>query len=231
MKSFTNFLKEDMSIDLNGNIIDHDKVDAAEIDMTAEAELDLNYLADLFKSNSFKKNSFLDFIAKKYNVAIVNDDIKDSLLKAMKNKVINSDDLGYIRVNADAPEFYISVLGEMKKFSDYKYTNLSTDFTELKQEQEDLIQLDLKDFDIVKIVDVITDENELSNVLEGKRMLLNSGVNIKDVKKGDELYITVMLQPKSIGVGLSPQNSMGVIKCRVSELYQGLGILKNKGLM
>lgn len=234
MKSFTNFLKEDLSISPKGNLVDDSDLDSSKVKMSPEAEADLVYLEDLYKSESFKKDKFSDVIEKEYRIAIIKDDIKDSLVKALFNNTISSDDIGYIRAKADAPVFYNSVLGEgMKKFSDYKYTNMADDFTDLKKDQdgEDLQELNLEDFEIVKVIDVIKDTTELTNVLEGKRVLLNSGVNIKDIKKGDELYVTVMLQPKSIGVGLSPQNSMGVIKCRVADLYQGLGVLKNKGLM
>ena len=99
---------------------------------------------------------------------------------------------------------------------------MSDDLSGLKDELNKVIKAEDGEFEIVGINDVSLDEPlELENMIEEGATIINADIN-KEVKRGDILYITALLKKKNVN-----WNSMGVIKVRIVDMYQGLSILNS----
>ena len=72
-------------------------------------------------------------------------------------------------------------------------------------------------------------EDEISNepVEEGVSQPLMTDLAVRDVKRGDVLWITAMLKPKDKSMAYV-QGQIGVLKVRVVDLYYNLSVLKGK---
>lgn len=132
----------------------------------------------------------------------------------------------------------------IKKFEEYTlehttvnedkedYQNLSNDIEIMKKDLDGEIEkVDFKEWEVVKIVDVIKDPKEIEDlehqIKEAKGgVRLNMDLDAKDVKRGDTLWITAILAPRNKSTAYSP-GTMGVLKVRVSDIYYGLSKLKN----
>jgi len=133
----------------------------------------------------------------------------------------------------------------IKKFEEFKidhdnmneknednYQNLSSDIEVLQKNSEGEIEkVDMKEWEVAKIVDVIKDPKEIeeleNHIKEAKGgMKLSTDLDAKDVKRGDTLWLTAILAPRNKSVAYSP-GTMGVLKVRVVDIYYGLSKLKN----
>lgn len=121
----------------------------------------------------------------------------------------------------------------MKKFSDItkkdefidfkknKDPKLSTDVTKLDTQLFDEIagtKLD-GEWEIVNVIDVSTEKPA------NEAIVINAELGGKDVKRGDFLYVTALINKK--GAAAYHQSQMGVIKVRVVEIYNSLLVLNS----
>lgn len=83
--------------------------------------------------------------------------------------------------------------------------------------------------EIVKVIDVIQDKGEIEALEEASApggFTLSTDLSIKEVKRGDTIWLTALLKRPHATTSFN-QTSMGVLKCRIVEIYQGLSMLKN----
>jgi hypothetical protein len=124
-----------------------------------------------------------------------------------------------------------------KKFDDFKNKKVK-DFEKKKEFQnlsDDIIaisKLDNGDYkkidepmEIVQITGVITDEDEIKKLDEvAGGPVLNTDISMKQVKRGQEIWITCLLQRPSSTAVYNAQ-SMGVLKVRIIDIFYGLSKL------
>jgi len=121
-----------------------------------------------------------------------------------------------------------------KKFDDFK-TKKVKDFAKNKEFSplsDDIIALsDTGEYKkikepvkIVQVTGMITDEDEIKKLNEiSGGPVLNTDISLKQVKRGDTIFLTVLLQKP--GSAVFTAQTMGVLKVRVSDIYYGLNIL------
>ncbi len=104
-----------------------------------------------------------------------------------------------------------------------KLEPLSNDVEIIKDEIEDMDKhkVSTGEWEIVNVIDVSTNEPEMTS----ETVVVNADLGSKEVKRGDEIYITAMLKKKE-GNWTQP-NVMGVIKVRVIDIYNSLSILNS----
>jgi len=122
------------------------------------------------------------------------------------------------------------------KFDDFKSKKIK-DFDKDKEFQplsDDIIaisKLDNGDYEkvrgpieIVKVTGLITDEDEIKKLDEiAGGPVLNTDLSLKQVKRGDTIWITCLLQKPSSSVFNS--QSIGTLKVRIVDIYYGLSKL------
>ena len=151
----------------------------------------------------------------------------DTLEKALEDGKMDVVDLRNI-YNASSSPIYVKKNegSTFPKASDY--LNLSNEIETIKIEDK-IQKVDLDEYEIVKVVDILSPK-EVEKIEE--MQVLNLGTTMpKDIKRGDDMYLTVMLQPKNKTTAYNVSNTLGVVRVRVMDIYQGLGILKSKGLL
>ncbi len=134
-------------------------------------------------------------------------------------------------------------MSNIKSFSDYSKNNsskseiLSDKGVELNKETEqqplsndinsfkdiDVSKLEkLKDgeFTIVGIQDVSLDDPRITNPALEEAMIVNADLGGKEVKRGDIIWITALIKKNNYNI-----NSMAVLKCRVSDMFNSLTVL------
>lgn len=78
---------------------------------------------------------------------------------------------------------------------------------------------------IVQITGVITDEDEIKRLDEiAGGPVLNTDLSLKQVKRGDTIWLTALLQKPSSSTVYNSQ-TMSVIKARIVDIYYGLNKL------
>jgi hypothetical protein len=78
--------------------------------------------------------------------------------------------------------------------------------------------------EIIQITGMITDEDEIKKLDEiAGGPVLNTDLSLKQVKRGQEIWITALLQKQSSTVYNS--QSIGLLKVRVLDIYYGLSKL------
>jgi len=120
-----------------------------------------------------------------------------------------------------------------KKFEDFKKKqekkfDKTQEFEPLSNDIIAMNKLDTGDYevidepvDILQVTGMITDPDEISKIEENFTM--DTSVNIKDVKRGQILWLTAMLQRTS-GTSINSQK-LGVVKVRVVDYFYGLSKL------
>lgn len=120
-----------------------------------------------------------------------------------------------------------------KKFSDFKskeekkfdktkeYKTLSDDMTVLNKLEDGSFEKIKGSVDIVQVTGIITDEEEIKKIEEN--FTLDTSILIKDIKRGNTLWLTALLQRTS-GSSINSQ-TMGVVKVRVVDYFYGLSKL------
>lgn len=76
---------------------------------------------------------------------------------------------------------------------------------------------------ILQITGVVTDENEIKKIEEG--FTLDTSINVKDIKRGDVIYLTALIQ-RTKGSSINSQ-TLSVIKVRIIDYFLGLNKLNN----
>jgi hypothetical protein len=126
----------------------------------------------------------------------------------------------------------------IKKFNDFEnkkqkkfnkngtYEPLSNDIITVNnivvKSEDDENYIEVKEpVNILQITGMITDPDEIKKIDEA--FTLDTSVVIKDIKRGDILYLTALLE-KTTTTSRNPQN-WGVVKVRVVDYYWGLNKL------
>ena len=122
----------------------------------------------------------------------------------------------------------------IKKFNDFdklsedrSQEDLSTDIETLEFDDIDKIEAD---YVIDSIIDVsfeeIVDDREYGNEMqEGAGVGLHADLSVKDVKRGQILWISALLRKKG-STSFNSQAVQGVLKVRVVDIFKGLQYLK-----
>lgn len=124
-----------------------------------------------------------------------------------------------------------------KKFYDFKEDKTKKfdkdkEFQPLSDDIIALSKLDNGDYkkvkgpvEIVQITGVITDEDEIKKLDEiAGGPVLNTDISLKQVKRGDTIWLTALLQKPSNYTVYNSQ-TMSVIKARIVDIYYGLNKL------
>lgn len=124
------------------------------------------------------------------------------------------------------------------KFSDFKnkknknfddkqeYNALSDDIIALSKLDSGEYEPIKTEVNIVQILDVVKDPEEIKKIEKAtnENLFLDTSLTINNVKRGDKLYLTALLQKKHDNQTISNQN-FGVICVRVVEIYSGISKL------
>ena len=108
---------------------------------------------------------------------------------------------------------------DIKKSSEKE--DLSTDINLLDKVLDKVEKIE-GEIEIVSINDVSMDKPDLSDPKLSEAIIINADLSGEKVKRGDIIWITAMIKK-----GSSTLNSMGVFKCRITDMYQGLSILNS----
>ena len=124
-----------------------------------------------------------------------------------------------------------------KKFDDFKNKKVKNfekdkEFQPLSDDIIAISKLDNGDYQkvkgpvkIVQITGVITDEDEIKRLDEiAGGPVLNTDLSLKQVKRGDTIWLTALLQKPSSSTVYNSQ-TMSVIKARIVDIYYGLNKL------
>jgi len=114
---------------------------------------------------------------------------------------------------------------KVKKFDKYQeYEPLSDDIIALSKLDNGEYEKVTGPVNIVQITGVITDEEEIKKLDEiAGGPVLNTDLSLKQVKRGQELWITCLLQKPSTAVFNS--QTLGCLKVRIIDIYYGLSKL------
>ena len=126
-------------------------------------------------------------------------------------------------------------MGTMKNFNQFfeskepenskdEQETLSDDIVEVDVDGE---KVDMKDYYIEDILDVIVpdEEMEYGNVEENLNAIgVHSDLTVRDVKRGDIIWITALLRKRGSTSFTSPA-VQGVLKVRIVDIYYGLQYL------
>lgn len=123
------------------------------------------------------------------------------------------------------------------KFDDFKSKKIkafdkSGEFQTLSDDIIAISKLDNGDYEkvkgpvnIIQITGVITDEDEIKKLDEiAGGPALNTDLSLKQVKRGDTIWLTALLQKPS-GSAVFNAQTMSVIKARIVDIYYGLNKL------
>lgn len=77
-----------------------------------------------------------------------------------------------------------------------------------------------KEFSIVGIQDVSLDDPREPKSFLDEAMIVNADLGGKEVKRGDVIWITALIKKNNFNI-----NSMAVIKCRITDMYNSLTVL------
>jgi len=103
---------------------------------------------------------------------------------------------------------------------DQKKTGMSSDIESL----DDQVDKAVKNTEIEgewEIVDIIDVSSKPPNISEA--IIINAELGDKKVKRGESIYITALINKS--GASSYHLNQMGVIKCRITEIYNSLLVL------
>ena len=191
----------------------------------------IQYIDDLKKDSNYDFDKLRSNIGKIYKLNM-QPSLLDTLEEAMKDGKMDIIDLRNLYNSCESPIYFKRrSQNENKKFPKASdYTNMADDVVTFKIDGDKIEKVDMEEYEIVKVVDMLSPK-EVEKIQE--MQVLNLGTTMpKDIKRGDQLYLTVMLQPKNkTATAYNVTNTMGVVRVRVMDIYQGLNILKNKGIL
>jgi hypothetical protein len=99
--------------------------------------------------------------------------------------------------------------------------------------KETLEPIDPEEYEIGKIIDIITDVDEITKIEEQTSAGLPTGMTPKSYKNGDIIWLTVMLEPRNKSAAYNI-GEMGIVKCKIMQSFRGLSKLnqlQRKGLL
>jgi hypothetical protein len=106
------------------------------------------------------------------------------------------------------------------EFNKSKTKNLSNDINDLDEQISDQIdgtKLD-GEWEILSIIDISKE------MPQNEAMVINAELGGKEIKRGDIMYITALINKKG---NTYQQGQMGVLKVRVIDIYNTLLVLNN----
>jgi len=125
------------------------------------------------------------------------------------------------------------------KFDDFKSKKLKTFDKEKEYDtlSDDIIAISKLDngeyekvtgpVNIVQITGLITDKDEIKKLDEvAGGPVLNTDLSLKQVKRGDTIWLTALLQRPSSSAVYSSQ-TLSVLKVRISDIFYGLSKLSS----
>jgi hypothetical protein len=115
---------------------------------------------------------------------------------------------------------------KIKKFEkDKEFQPLSDDIIAISRLDNGDYQKVKGPVQIIQITGVITDEDEIKKLDEiAGGPVLNTDLSLKQVKRGDTIWLTALLQKPSSSTVYNSQ-TMSVIKARIVDIYYGLNKL------
>jgi len=115
---------------------------------------------------------------------------------------------------------------KIKKFdNDQEYQPLSDDIIAISKLDNGDYQKVKGPVQIVQITGVITDEEEIKRLDEiAGGPILNTDISLKQVKRGQEIWITCLLQRPSSSAVYNSQ-TLGLLRVRIIDIYYGLSKL------
>jgi len=112
---------------------------------------------------------------------------------------------------------------EFDKIGEFK--PLADDITVLKKLDTGGYEKIDGDVKILQVTGVITDPDEIKKLNEiSGGPVINTDINLKQVKRGNIIFLTVLLQRPSNTSTYNTQ-SYGVLKCRIQDIFYGLNVL------
>jgi len=82
--------------------------------------------------------------------------------------------------------------------------------------------------EIEKIIDIITEPEELKKLESAMPgALFHMDTELKEVKRGDTIYVTCILKRPHSSISYNATALHGILKCRVVDIYSGLSKLKD----
>lgn len=115
---------------------------------------------------------------------------------------------------------------KIKKFDkDQEYQTLSDDIIAISKLDNGDYEKVKGPVNIVQITGVITDEDEIKRLDEiAGGPVLNTDISLKQVKRGQEIWITCLLQRPSSSAVYNSQ-TLGLLRVRITDIYYGLSKL------
>jgi len=118
----------------------------------------------------------------------------------------------------------------IKTFENFEDLENSEDIVALAKNDDGEYEKITEPVSIIKVMGVLTDEKEvdkLENQLESISggPVFNTDLQLKQIKRGETIWVTALLQRK--GNTAWNAQTMGVLKCRVVDIYYGLNKLKS----
>lgn len=106
------------------------------------------------------------------------------------------------------------------------YNNLSDDIVALAKLDNGEYEELKGNVNIVQIIDVVKDPEEIKKIenATNEGIFFDTSLTVNNVKRGDKLYLTALLEKKHSNQTISNQN-FGVICVRVVEIYSGISKL------
>ena len=91
--------------------------------------------------------------------------------------------------------------------------------------EDTLEPIDSNEYEIEKVIDIITDVEQISKLEESVKNLQSTSFNYKELKNSSIIWLTVMLKPRNNSTAY-PLGEMGCIQCKVLQTFYGLNKLK-----
>jgi hypothetical protein len=115
---------------------------------------------------------------------------------------------------------------KIKEFGKTKeFDTLSDDIIALKELEDGSIEKIKGPIEIVRVTGIIIDDEKIKKLDEiAGGPVLNTDLSLKQVKRGQLIWITCLLQKPSSSAVYNTQ-TMGVIRARIVDFYYGLNIL------
>lgn len=116
---------------------------------------------------------------------------------------------------------------EVLKFDKFKvYEPLSDDITILSKLDDGSFEPVDGDIEVLQITGMLSDDEVKNLELSLKEnLLMDTSLNIMDIKRGQILWLTALLQKKTTTQPFNSQ-TMGVVKVRVVDYFVGLNKLR-----
>lgn len=108
---------------------------------------------------------------------------------------------------------------KIKKINDFE--PLSNDIIAVSKNDDGSFEKITEPINILQITGLITDENEIKKLEEG--FTLDTSITVKDIKRGDVIYLTALIQ-RTKGTSINSQ-TLSVIKVRIIDYFLGLNKL------